>query len=101
MVIISEKKEFMIFLHKLINENISLGMGFKAMITGKDVLFPHLYRWTRGLSSALDFDSFFKIYPGLLMGIILHNIGPNIVYVESGSTNPCPGYLELDYLPSR
>jgi len=75
----------------------SLGLGCK-------LIYAHLvadWVWEKmpelgidiggtGISYAFDLNLLYKIKPYLSMGLTLHNVGPDISYTESGSSDPLP-----------
>ncbi|HEX7320251.1 MAG TPA: PorV/PorQ family protein [bacterium] len=79
------------------SENISTGLGCK-------LIYDHLMAdWViakmpelgiesggTGTSFAFDFNILYKIKPYLSMGLVFHNLGPDISYTESGSSDPLP-----------
>jgi len=91
------------------NEKTALGLSWK-FIKQQDCMYwwwdpwldsNGLDRGGTGVSFAFDFSALYRILPNLSVGIGFHNIGPDIVYTESGASDPLSWTLKsgVAYVP--
>ncbi len=85
--------------------NLSLGIGLKFInqyLMRDYWWYPYNYRTAIGLepggtgsSCAFDFNLLYKILPNLSVGTVVHNIGPDINFTQTGSKAPLPWTFRL------
>jgi hypothetical protein len=85
-----------------LNPRLGLGVGWKIIYS---YLVPNwvfekmpelgIDRGGTGITYAFDVGTLYKPFPLLSIGAALQNIGPNISYTESGSSDPLPYTLRL------
>lgn len=85
------------------NEKIALGLSWKY-IKQQHAWWDPWWGWYTdgtGSSFAFDFSTLYKILHNLSVGTGFHNIGPDIKYTESGSSDPLPWTFRLGvaYVP--
>jgi len=79
-----------------ISNNLSLGIGWKFIKQQYGMWDP--WGWPRdetGFSWAFDFNGLYQILPNFSLGTVLHNIGPNISYLDAGASDPLPRLFRL------
>jgi len=79
-----------------LNNRFSVGVGWKFIRQKYGRTYP--WGWPRdetGFSWAFDFNGLYKILPNFSFGTVLHNIGPNISYLDTGASDPLPRLYRL------
>ena len=78
------------------NNRFSVGVGWKFIKQKYGRSDP--WGWPRdetGFSWAFDFNFLYIILPNLSIGTVLHNIGPDIHYTDTGVSDPLPWLYRL------
>lgn len=81
---------------KKLLDNLSLGIGWKFIKQQYGMWDP--WGWPRdetGFSWAFDFNFLYMILPNLSIGTVLHNIGPDIHYADTGGSDSLPWLYRL------
>ncbi len=79
-----------------ISNNLSLGIGWKFIKQQYGLWDP--WGWPlyeTGSAWAFDFNFLYIILPNLSIGTVLHNIGPDIHYTDTGASDPLPWLYRL------
>ena len=81
---------------KKLLDNFSLGVGVKFIKQQYGLWDP--WGWPlyeTGSAWAFDFNGLYKILPNFSLGTVLHNIGPDIHYTDTGGSDPLPRLFRL------
>lgn len=86
-----------------LNEKIALGLSWKYIKQQHAMWDPWWGWYTDGTGSswAFDFSTLYRILSNFSVGTGVHNIGPDITYTASGSSDPLPWTFRLGvaYMP--